>query len=251
MKLCAAAVLLAMAWAAPAAGAAEVKKRDRAGDARVAALDIASVTARADTAGLAVDVRLRGDFERLAARGDAVARLDLRRKRGRAGILFSRGPDRRARVRSERVRRRPRRRRPRRPHDPLPRGGRCLRCDPHPRARRGGRAADEAALKLDHRSAARDAACRDLVRARSDLALRLGRVGRALARGPQRAAARACGGSAPASRTSCSRSAASSRSAAPGWRRSPPTRPTPRPTRRRSRASPSTRRAPATRPARR
>ena len=106
MKLCAAAVLLTMAWAAPTAGAAEVKKRDRAGDARIAALDITAVTARADTAGLAVDVRLRGDFERQAGSGalrGAVARVELRRKRGRAGSLVSRGPDRAARVRSQRV----------------------------------------------------------------------------------------------------------------------------------------------------
>jgi hypothetical protein len=71
MKLCAAGMLLAMAWTAPTAGAAEITKRDRAGDvsggaqlatAQRAALDIERVTARANAAGLAVDVRLRGDY---------------------------------------------------------------------------------------------------------------------------------------------------------------------------------------------
>ncbi len=115
MKLCAAAMLLAMAWAAPAAGAAQVAKRDPAGDVRGgaqlstrgrAALDIARVTARRDTAGLAVDVRLRGDFERRAGSGAlkrAVGEILLRRKPGLRGILLTRGDDRRARVRSQRV----------------------------------------------------------------------------------------------------------------------------------------------------
>ena len=115
MKLCAALVLLAMAWAAPAAGAAEITKRDPTGDVRGgaqigkrgrAALDIVGVTARRDAAGLAVDVRLRGDFERLAGSGalkDPVAGIVLRRTHGRPGSLLTRGPDRRAQVRSKRA----------------------------------------------------------------------------------------------------------------------------------------------------
>jgi hypothetical protein len=115
MKLCAALVLLAMAWAAPAAGAAEITKRDPTGDVRGgaqigkrgrAALDIVGVTARRDAAGLAVDVRLRGDFERLAGSGalkDPVAGIVLRRTHGRPGSLLTRGSDRRAQVRSKRA----------------------------------------------------------------------------------------------------------------------------------------------------
>jgi hypothetical protein len=186
MKLCAAAVLLVMACAAPTAGAAEVKQRDRAGDVRSAALDIATVTARADTAGLAVDVRLRGDFERQAGSGalrSAVAGIELRRKRGRAGSLVSSGPDRRARVRSQRVGGGP---------VAVVRDGRTIRfrvagdvsAVTSVRVRvAAAQASDAATVKLDHRSSSGDAACRDLVRARSDLALRLGSVGRALARG--------------------------------------------------------------------
>jgi len=186
MKLCAAAVLLTMAWAAPTAGAAEVKKRDRAGDARVAALDITAVTARADTAGLAVDVRLRGDFERQAGSGalpGAVARLELRRKRGRAGSLVSSGSDRAARVRSRRVGGGP---------VAVVRDGRTIRfrvagdvsAVTTVRVRvAAAQGSDEVAVKLNHRAGS-GAACRDLVRARSDLALRLGRVGRVLARRP-------------------------------------------------------------------
>jgi hypothetical protein len=101
--------------AAPAAGAAGITKRDPAGDVRGgaqigrrehAALDIVGVTARRDSAGLAVDVRLRGDFERLAGGGalkDPIAGIVLRRKPGRPGTLLTRGPDRRAQVRAKRA----------------------------------------------------------------------------------------------------------------------------------------------------
>jgi hypothetical protein len=184
MKLCAAAVLLALAWAAPA-GAADVEQRDRKGDARTPALDIARVTARADSAGLAVDVRMRGDFERRAGSGalrGAVARLDLRGASGRAGIVYSSGPDRRARVRSARTGGGP---------VAVLREGRTIRfrvagdvsAVTSVRVRvAAAQGSDATTLRIDHASSA-DAACRDLVRARSDLALRLGHVGRALARG--------------------------------------------------------------------
>ena len=87
-------LLMFALWAAPSAGAAEVTKRDRAGDVsggaalakpQRAALDIERVTARANAAGLAVDVRLRGDFERLAGSGalkGAEAAILIRRKGG-------------------------------------------------------------------------------------------------------------------------------------------------------------------------
>ena len=55
------------------------ERRRRARQATRAALDIERVSARANTAGLAVDVRLRGDFERLAGSGalkGAVPRSD-------------------------------------------------------------------------------------------------------------------------------------------------------------------------------
>lgn len=112
MKLCVAVVLLTLGCAAPAARASEFTQRDRAGDVRGAtrlgqreraALDIAKVTAHSDAAGLAVDVRLRGDFERLAGSGalkGAAAEIVLHRTRGRSGVLSTSGPDRRARMRS-------------------------------------------------------------------------------------------------------------------------------------------------------
>ncbi len=102
-------------WAAPSAGAAEVTKRDRAGDVsggaalakpQRAALDIERVTARSNAAGLAVDVRLRGDFERLAGSGalkGAEASILIRHKGARSGKLVTAGTDRRGRSRSERA----------------------------------------------------------------------------------------------------------------------------------------------------
>ena len=71
-----------------------------------AALDIERVTARSNAAGLAVDVRLRGDFERLAGSGalkGAVASILIRRTGARSGKLVTAGTDRRGRSRSERA----------------------------------------------------------------------------------------------------------------------------------------------------
>lgn len=110
MKLCAAGMLLAMACAAPSAGAAETQGDVSGGAALTkrqrAALDIQRVTARANDAGLAVDVRLRGDFERLAGSGalkGAVAWILIRRPGERSGELLTRGTDRRSRLSSKRA----------------------------------------------------------------------------------------------------------------------------------------------------
>ena len=144
-------------WAAPTAGAAEVSKRDRAGDViggaaftkpQRAALDIERVSARANAAGLAVDVRLRGDFERLAGNGalkGAVAELLIRRKGGRSGKLVTSGSDRRSPV-ALRARRAEPGRRARRAPGPFPGRGRRLHGDLRPRAgcgRAPGRARED------------------------------------------------------------------------------------------------------------
>ena len=96
---------------------------------------------------------------------------------------------------------RPGRRRPRRPHDPLPRGGRCLRCDQHPRARRGGgrvrRGVPQAQPPL---GLARPGVPRPRPRALRPRAAAGPRRPRARPPAGARPAARACGGSAPASR---------------------------------------------------
>lgn len=189
-----------MAWAAPAAGAAEITQRDRAGDVsggagiakrQRAALDIERVTARANAAGLAVDVRLRGDFERLAGSGalkGAVAEILIRRAGARSGELLTRGTDRRAQLRSERAG----------PGPVVVRDGRVLRfrvagdvstvtsvrvrVAAARQDRRGRTAADAAVASFGPRAPEGELPCQAFAGRRSDLEQLLGGVVRALKR---------------------------------------------------------------------
>jgi hypothetical protein len=198
MKLCAAGMLLMLAWAAPAAGAAETTTRDRTSDVsggaqlakkQRAALDIERVTARANTAGLAVDVRLRGDFERLAGSGalkGAVAGIQIRRTGARSGELLTRGGDRRSEVRSERAGSGP----------VIVRDGRLLhfrvagdvstvtsvrvRVAAARQDRRGRTASDAAVAVFGSRAPAGEEPCQSYAGRRSELELLLGGVVRSL-----------------------------------------------------------------------
>ena len=190
---------------APTANAAEVTTRDRAGDVRGgahlpkkqrAALDIERVSARANVAGLAVDVRLRGDFERLAGSGalkGAVAGIQIRREGARSGELLTRGADRRAAVRSGRAG----------PGPVIVRAGRLLRFRvagdvstvtsvrvPLGASRRDGRGrapSDVAVASFGPRAPEIDLPCQGFTGRRSDLEQLLGGVVRALGGKPSRA----------------------------------------------------------------
>jgi hypothetical protein len=198
-------MLLVLAWAVPSAEAAEVTARDRAGDvsggARLtknqrAALDIERVSARANAAGLAVDVRLRGDFERLAGGGalkGAVAGIQIRRAGARSSELLTQGADRRARLRAERAGAGP----------VVVRAGRLLRfrvagdvstvtsvrvrlAATRP-DRRKRTASDVAVADFGPRAPETDLLCQGFSGRRSDLEQLLGGVVRALGRKPPRA----------------------------------------------------------------
>ncbi|HEX2232324.1 MAG TPA: hypothetical protein VHG69_03050 [Thermoleophilaceae bacterium] len=94
-----AAAVLAFVLAVPASAGADVKSRRDAGGARGggAALDIARVTAAGNSAGLAVTVRMKGNFERAVGRGrlrHAALALVLRprSRSARPSILATTGP---------------------------------------------------------------------------------------------------------------------------------------------------------------
>lgn len=201
MRLCVALLLLAMAWAAPAAGAAEISARDRSGDVsggahlakrQRAALDIERVTARANAAGLAVDVRLRGDFERLAGSGalkSAVARILIRRPGEPSGELLTRGTDRRSRLSSKRAG----------PSPVVLRDGRVLRfrvagdvstvtsvrarVSASRQDRRGRTASDSAVASFGPRAPSTDLTCQSFAGRRTELEGLLGGVVRSLRKG--------------------------------------------------------------------